>query len=454
MRILLTGATGLIGKELGKELVSEGHDLFVISRSLAKAREQLPFPCEVIRGDLTKEILHDERLQEVDAVINLLGEPIAGGRWNAERKKRIHDSRVIGTRNLVQSLKNAKLKVFVSGSAMGYYGDRGDELLSEDAGPGKDFLAQVCVDWENEVKILSCRKVFIRTSVVLANQGGALDKMLFPFRAGVGGPLGNGKQWMSWIHIKDIVGLFAFALNNEKVEGPLNGASPYPVRNREFSETLSRSLGRMMGPAVPVFVLKALFGEMGEVLVTSEQGDAKKALALGYRFHYEKLHDAFHDICAPFRDGEETFVTEQYVPEPPEKLFEFFRDPNNLESLTPEMLKFHIHKVSSTEIHQGTFIDYKLRVHGIPINWKSEIKDWKPPFSFIDDQLKGPYRQWTHLHEFRPFQGGTLMVDQVRYKLPMGFLGWLVASNFVRKDVENIFSFRRKYIANIKDGRK
>jgi len=453
MRILMTGATGLIGKELGKKLSLEGHDIFVVSRSIAKAREQLPFPCEVIRGDLTKEVLHDEKLKNIEAVVNLLGEPIADGRWNEERKKRIYDSRVTGTRNLIKSLPQ-DLKVFVSGSAMGYYGDGSERLLSEDSPAGEDFLSKVCLDWEAEAKKASCRKVFIRTSMVLAPHGGALEKMMFPFRLGLGGNLGDGKQWMSWIHLDDIVGLFAFALDNEKVEGPLNGAAPYPVRNHEFTQSLAGALGKKTGPAVPGLALKLLFGELADALLYSQQGDAKKAITLGYEFKYQKIQEALREICAPFRAGEEVFQAEQFIADPPEKVFEFFKDPNNLERITPELLNFHIEKVSTSEIQQGTRIDYKLKVHGFPMTWKTEINEWKPPFRFIDNQKAGPYVLWTHLHEFRPFQGGTLMVDHVRYKLPMGFFGWALGSNFVRKDIESIFSFRRKYIANIKDQRK
>jgi TIGR01777 family protein len=453
MKVLITGATGLIGKEIGKKLAENGHEIFIVSRSLAKARENLPFPCEVIRGDLTHEVIHDEKLKNIEGVINLLGEGIADGRWNEARKKRIYESRIEGTRNLIKSLPQ-ELKVCVSGSAMGFYGDGKESVLTEDSTAGDDFLAKVCVDWEAEAKKASGRKVFIRTSMVLSPDGGALEKMMFPFRLGLGGNLGDGKQWMSWIHIDDIVGLFVHALENENVQGPVNGCSPYPVRNHEFTQNLAGALGKGTGPAVPVLALKVLFGELAESLVYSQQGDAKKAITLGYKFKHEKLQEALRDICAPFKSGEERFYAEQFLAEPPEKVFEFFKDPNNLERITPELLNFHIAKVSTTDIGQGTLIDYKMKIRGIPLTWKTEIDEWKPPFKFVDNQTAGPYTLWHHTHEFKPFAGGTLMTDHVRYKLPMGFLGWAVAQNFVKKDVANIFSFRRKFIANLKDERK
>ncbi|MEK2645682.1 TIGR01777 family oxidoreductase [Bdellovibrio sp. BCCA] len=447
MRILITGATGLLGREIGKVLAEKGHHLLVVSRNLAKAREVLPFPCEIIVGDLNEGPLKDARLKTVEAVINLMGETVVE-RWNEEKKERIYNSRVIGTRNLVASLPT-DIKTFVSGSAIGYYGNCGSEFLYEEHNAGKDFLAKLCVDWEAEVEKAPGRKVCIRTGLVLSRYGGALDEMLFPFRAGVGGALGEGQQWMSWIHIKDIVGLFVFALENSKAHGPINGCAPLPVTNKEFSQTLAEAVGRSLGPSVPHMVLKLIYGETADVILSSIRGSAEKAEALGYEFHFHELKEALNEICAPFKAGEDVFLAEQFLPEPPEKVFPFFQDANNLEKITPPTLNFHIEKVSSPEITQGTLIDYRLKIHGIPARWKTEIDEWQPPYKFVDTQRFGPYRFWHHTHEFRPFCGGTLMVDRVRYRLPLGYLGWILGAKFVKKDVQNIFSFRRNYISTM-----
>lgn len=448
MRILMTGATGLLGREIGKVLAEKGHQLFVISRSLAKAREMLPFPCEVVVGDLNKGILKDPQLRSLDAVINLMGEPVFGTRWNTAKKENIYNSRIVGTRNLVASLPNT-IKTFISASAIGFYGHCEDEVLFEDHRSGKDFLAKVCVDWEQEAAQAPGRKVFIRTGIVLSLTGGALDQMFFPFRAGVGGVLGSGKQWMSWIHIKDIVGLFVFALENSKVEGPLNGIAPEPVTNRDFSEALVAALGKRLGPPVPSIALKFMFGEASEVIVSSIRGSAEKAQGLGFKFQYTELPAALREICAPFKGGNDVFYSEQFLPEPPEKVFPFFKDAHNLEKITPPTLNFKIKRMSSSEIQQGTEIDYKIKIHGIPAKWKTEIDEWQPPYKFVDNQKLGPYREWHHTHEFRPFCGGTLVVDKVRYRLPLGYVGWVLGTNFIHKDVEHIFSFRRKYISTI-----
>lgn len=447
MKVLITGATGLIGKEVGKLLALQGHEIFVISRDFKKAKELLPFPCHIIEGDLVKEPLRDERLQSVEAVINLMGEPIVEGRWTESKKERIYSSRIVATRHLVSSVP-ANLKVFVSGSAIGIYGDRQSEVISEEGPSGNDFLAKICVEWEAEGRRAPGRKVFLRTGIVLSQQGGALDQMLFPFRAGVGGVLASGEQWMSWIHLEDLVRMIAFALETPKVEGPLNGVAPHPANNREFSESLAEALGKSLGPRVPAFGLKILLGETAQVLLSSLRGSAQKAEALGFEFKYKTLAEALAEICAPFKAGEDIFYAEQFIPRPPEEVFSFFQDANNLEKITPPSLQFKIESISTEEMQQGTLIDYRLKIHGVPAKWKTEIDEWQPPRKFVDNQLSGPYKLWHHTHEFHPFCGGTLMTDRVRYILPLGGLGWLTAAALVRKDISKIFAHRRKFIAN------
>ncbi|QDK38082.1 TIGR01777 family oxidoreductase [Bdellovibrio sp. NC01] len=450
MNVLITGATGLIGRELGKALAEKGHRIYAVSRNEKKARETLPFPCEVITGDLMKGPIKDLRMNDIDAVINLMGEPVVGLRWSSDRKKKIYDSRVLGTRHLIESLPRT-VKVFVGGSAIGIYGDTKDLICDENTAPGKDFLAQLTVDWEKETAKASGRVSFIRTGIVLAPQGGAIDQMLFPFKAGVGGILGDGKQWMSWIHIKDIVGIFMMALENSKVHGPINGVAPHPVTNKEFSKELAEALGKPLALPVPKAALKLLYGEAAETILCSIRATTRAETEFHYEFHFRDLKEAFAEICTPHKQGEEIFYAEQFVNVQPQDLFPFFKDPHNLEQITPPTLNFAISKVSTKEIEQGTLIDYNLKIHGVPAKWKTEIDEWKPPFKFVDNQLKGPYTLWHHTHEFKPFCGGTLMIDRVRYKLPFGYFGWLAANKFVRKDVEGIFNFRREYIAKMSE---
>lgn len=450
MKILMTGATGMIGKKLGKKLVERGHEIWVISREAQKAREILPFPAHIVEWNLERGPVEDASLADIEAVVHLAGESVAGGRWTEERKEKILKSRTQGTRNLIESLPQ-EIKVFVTASATGYYGDRGDETLSETSEPGRDFLAQVCVAWEKEADRIFSRVVHLRTGLVLDRDEGALPKMLFPYRLGVGGVLGSGKQWMSWIHVEDLLEMYVWALENEKAHDVYNAVAPYPVRNREFSQTLVEALGgRILGPAVPGFALKLLMGEMSEIVLASQRVSAQKIVKQGFKFKYEALREALFEICEPFRKGEEVYSTEQFIPEPPEKVFPFFAEAKNLEEITPSLLNFHIHKMSSPEIHEGTLIDYRLKIRGVPASWKTRIDEWHPPIRFVDNQLRGPYKLWHHTHEFIPFAGGTLMTDRVRYKLPLGFAGWLAAGALVRGDVEKIFAHRRKVIARQK----
>lgn len=449
MNVLITGATGLIGKELGKALAEKGHNIIVISRNAKKAAMTLPFPCKVIEGDLLREPLNKEQLKDIEAVINLMGEPVVGTRWSEEQKKKIYDSRVVGTRNLISSLP-AQLKTFIGGSAIGFYGDCKDKVCEEHAPAASDFLAKVTADWEAESKKAPGRVALVRTGIVLSAHGGALEQMLFPFKAGLGGALGNGKQWMSWISIQDIVRLFVFALENEHAQGPLNGAAPHPVTNKQFSKTLAKSLDRPLGLSVPHLAIKALYGEAAQTITSSIRTSAQHVEALGFKFEHPYLAEYLHQLCAPWRSREEIFYAEQFIPLAPEQLFSFFKNPHNLEQITPPTLSFHIKKVSSEEIQQGTLIDYVLKIRGVPAKWKTEIGEWQPPFKFVDRQLRGPYQLWHHTHEFRPFCGGTLMTDRVRYKLPMGYLGWITAGAFVKSEVSQIFKYRREVISSLK----
>lgn len=452
MKILMTGATGLIGQELGLALAKQGHELVIVSRSREKALLYVPFPCEIIEGDLSNKPLQHATLNQIDGVIHLLGEGVAEKRWNPEQKKRILDSRVVSTRNLIASLKKAP-SVFVSASAIGYYGDRKDEELTEDSKPGTGFLPEVCIEWENEVdKVKSMGLVRVvkgRIGIVLSSHGGALDKMLPPFQAGVGGALGSGKQWMSWTHIDDIVGLFIMALMNEKVEGPVNFVAPEPAANNEFSKRLASTIHRMKAPNVPKLVLKTMFGELAQVLLASQKVSSAKAEKLGYKFKYPTLEKALQDVLRAQSVGEEVFEAKQYIPKKKEEIFPFFAEAKNLEEITPELLKFKVVGMSTPKIESGTLIDYQLIIRGVPARWRTRIEDWKPPTQFVDTALKGPYKLWHHTHTFEDLGHGTLMTDRVRYILPMGYLGWVAANSIVKNDVSGIFEFRRKKVAEI-----
>lgn len=298
MKILMTGVTGLIGKALCQKLKREDHTITGLSRSPEKNTKLVVD--EMLKWDGLSP-LPQEYLQGVDAVVHLAGEPVAEGRWTDERKKRIRDSRIVSTRNLVDAMQAGATKpgIFICGSAVGFYGDRADEVLEENSPAGTGFLADVCKDWEseaNKARALGVRVVEVRTGVVLAKDGGALKKMLPPFKMGVGGPIGNGSQWFPWIHLDDIVGLFDFALNNVSLNEPINGTAPAIVTNAEFTKQLGKVLHRPAFLPVPAFALNLLFGEMAVVLLASQRAVPKAAQAAGYKFQYPDLTPALENI--------------------------------------------------------------------------------------------------------------------------------------------------------------
>jgi len=299
MRAIVTGATGLVGSKLLSRLDHPA----VLSRDAAQAAATLGRDAATIfEWDPQREPAPAEAFQNVDVVFHLAGESVAEGRWTAEKKARIRDSRVLGTRNLVATLRQLERppRVLISASAVGYYGDRGDEILDETSSPGDDFLAQVSVDWEREALAAGeagIRVVTMRTGIVLSKDGGALAKMLTPFRLGLGSPLGSGRQWVPWIHIDDLVGLLLLAAERDDLQGPLNATVPTPVTNREFTKALGRAVHRpTFLPAVPEIVLRLGLGEFAGALLASIRAVPRRAEAAGYQFSHPRLDEALRDL--------------------------------------------------------------------------------------------------------------------------------------------------------------
>jgi hypothetical protein len=301
MRVTITGATGLIGPAVVAELRERGAQITVLSRNPQRAGNELQ--TEAVGWDPLEEAAPSAALAGRDAVVHLAGAPVAQ-RWSASARRAIRESRVRGTRNLIEGLRTTddRPRVLVSASAIGYYGPHGDEPLDEEAPPGEDFLAQVCVDWEAQARDgageLGMRSVQVRTGVVLDRHGGALAKMLTPFRLGVGGPVAGGRQWVSWIHRDDLVGLTLAALEDERWSGAVNATAPEPVTNRELSTALGRVLHRPSLLPVPALALRALYGEMAEIVTSGARVLPAKALVLGYRFRHPRLDEALRAALA------------------------------------------------------------------------------------------------------------------------------------------------------------
>ncbi len=289
----MTGATGLIGNALRASFDEKGYDVLIASRGEPKNDKYVKWSVE--QGIEEKDLA---KLEGIDAVVHLAGESISGLRWTDEKKKAIRDSRVNGTRTLLNSLTklNTKPKVLIAASAVGYYGDRADEELIETSGAGDTFLSDVAREWEAEsrrAEDMGIRTVLLRSGIVLSKDGGALGTMLTPFKFGVGGVIGSGEQWMSWISLDDVVGVVNFALENENLRGAVNNVAPNPVRNDEFTKTLGTVLYRPTFLPLPQFAVNFVLGEMGDaLLLDSTRAVPKRLKDAGYEFKYPVLKAA------------------------------------------------------------------------------------------------------------------------------------------------------------------
>jgi hypothetical protein len=298
MKVTLTGATGLIGTGIVRALRARGDAVTVLTREPDRARGALG-DVEAHAWRPLEEPAPAAALSGRDAVVHLAGEPV-GQRWNDESRHAIRASREVGTRNLVAGLAAAEDRpgVLVSASGVDYYGPRGDEPVTEDAPPGNDFLAQVCVAWEREAAAAGehgVRVALLRTGVVLEKAGGALSKMLPFFRLGVGGPVAGGRQYLPWIHADDIVGLYLAALDGADWQGPFNACAPEPATNRDFSHALGRALHRPAFAPVPGLAIHLLYGAMAEIVTTGQRAVPARALEHGYAFRHTDLEQALRD---------------------------------------------------------------------------------------------------------------------------------------------------------------
>lgn len=454
MRVLLTGGTGLIGTQLGIELVRRGHIITALTR---KGQPQaLIFPARCLAWDHLNPMplsVLCPGTDTFDAVIHLAGESVSQ-RWSKSAKQKIYDSRIKSSKALLETFKSSPKSlpsVWLNASAIGIYGDTADDVVDESA-PGKDdFLADVCKNWERSLTDLpdSVRTIFLRLGVVLSNEGGALPKMMLPFVYGLGGPLGHGRQFMSWIHIDDAVQGILQALDESSINGPVNIVAPEAVTNNQLTEALAAK-NRL--PAVfraPGFLLKLVLGEMSSMLLGSANVKPNVLIKSGFKFKFPDISTALNDLLAYSQpNGTRIFIARQWITGSPSENFPFFSAAENLETITPPWLNFRIVAKSTPDISEGTLIDYKLKIKGMPVRWRTRIENWDPPHKFVDTQLRGPYKTWHHTHRFEQLGQGTLMTDIVRYRMHAWPFGDF-ALPMVKNDVYSIFKYRRQVIEKI-----
>ena len=449
MNVAVTGSSGFVGRAVVEALLRRGLHVVALSR-----RSDGPLPPGAARRVFDPNAPEPNPLafDGVDAVVHLAGEPI-DGRWTAAKKQRIAESRILGTQHLVRSLAALEKPpgVLVAASAVGLYGSRGDEPLTEEAAPGAGFLASVVSGWEGAAlaaERLGIRTVLLRSGIVLGN-GGALAKMLPPFRAGFGGPFGTGRQFVPWIHIDDIAELIAFALEHDALRGAVNAVAPdYPTSAR-FAGALGNALGRPAFTPAPGFALRAALGKFAETILASQLVIPARALDAGFRWRFPELEPALQAIVAPYRpvSGVHTYHSALRVRRPLEEVFAFFADPHNLQRITPPMLQFGLIGIPGP-LERGAIYDYRLQLRGFSMSWRTLIAEVEPLREFVDVQLHGPYALWRHRHQFRPVDGGVEISDTVDYALPFAPVGEL-AHPLVNRDIGEIFRYRETAIGSL-----
>jgi uncharacterized protein (TIGR01777 family) len=297
MKIFISGGTGFVGTNLARYLLAKGHTIIATGTSSAHtsvSHENFRY----ISADTTQKGPWQDLLKDVDAQINLAGRTIFN-RWSERYKKQIYNSRILTTRHLVEALPDDKEVVLCSTSAVGYYGDRAEEIINEETPPGNDFLAKVSIDWEKEAFLAEkkgARVAVMRFGVVLGKNGGALARMIPAFKSFAGGPIGSGKQWFPWIHLEDLISAVMFIIENQDIKGPVNFCAPNPVRNRDFAKALGRILGRPSFLRAPSFMIRTLLGEMGTIVMSSQRVVPDRLLKNGFEFQYPDVEKALNNL--------------------------------------------------------------------------------------------------------------------------------------------------------------
>lgn len=464
----MTGATGFLGRASVLRLQRDGHQIVAWVRSPERARSLLGADVELCAASSGDDGMQ-RAIERADAVLNLAGEPLIGRRWTAARRAALVESRVGLTRRIADAIARSttRPRVLLSASGIGYYGDRGDDVLTEDSAPGDDFAARLCVDWEAaalQATAAGVRVVCLRLGVVLGRDGGPLAMMEPAFQLGLGGPQGSGRQFMAWIHLDDAAELIARALNDDRLQGPINVVAPEPVRNRDFATALGAALHRPAVLPVPAFALRLLFGEAALPIMASLRVVPGALQRAGFDYAFPDLAAALSDVTsdsglaiqaiathspAPVATSEyldarrPRYVLEASVAlsSPRSELFAFFSRAQNLGLMTPAKMAFEFVDVPQV-IAQGSRALYRLRVGGVALRWRTHIERWHPESFFVDTQEQGPYRAWWHEHHFEPRGERTHMIDRVFYAPPLGWLGRIANALFVKRQLRKVFGYR------------
>jgi uncharacterized protein (TIGR01777 family) len=477
MRVFITGATGFVGRALLLRLCRDGHQPVAWVRSLQRGRNLLGKACQLVEAPAdpaARALALKGALSGCEAVIHLAGENVLKGRWSARRKAQLIQSRIQTTDELVEAIKQQPTppKVMVAASAVGYYGDHAQAEVTEATPAGSGFLADLCVRWEAAARAVEgtgVRLVQPRIGVVLGHEGGMLATLLPLFMAGLGGPVGSGRQVLPWIHLHDLVDMVCTSLTAESWRGPFNAVSPQPVDNHAFTQAMATALGKPAKLPVPAWALRLLLGEAAEVALSSCRAMPQQALAWGFAHRYPSLDQALSGLLDPkvvqigcmTPQGPQP-VGEAYTERRPPRylleahtdlkqdraqVFEFFCRAENLGLMTPADMAMQIVGAPPDQVEVGTNIRYTLRLGPLPLRWRTRIAKWQVPALFVDAQEQGPYAAWWHEHRFTDLEAGTHMEDRVFYAIPASLIGRLVHALFIKQQLQRIFWYRASAIS-------
>jgi uncharacterized protein (TIGR01777 family) len=468
MRVLVTGATGLVGRALTLRLQRDGHQVVAMSRDLTRASFVLGPEVELLATGCSSDELA-AAMRHVDAVVNLAGDPLFSGRWDAAKKRRMVESRVGLTARLVRAMEasGAPPSVLVSASAVGIYGDAGERDCPEDAAPAADYLGRLAQDWEAAARgaeRLGVRVVLPRIGIVLDLSGGALLKMLPVFLTGGGGPLGSGRQWMSWVHLDDLLEMILTALHERRWSGAFNAVAPTPVRNAAFSSALGAALGRPAFLPAPSFAVRLALGEAAEVVLGGQRVLPERLREWGVQLAHPVLSEALGHLLAPrdairigaaeappdsaylrARGAAYHLAARTLVRGDPGELRSFFRDGRSLGPLTPGFISMEpVGESASGPIRAGDTLEYRVRVGPTPVAmpWLTLIEEVHDDGGFVDSAPRSPYASWWHVHTFQDVEGGVEVRDDAYYSPPLGPLGRLTHPLSVAPILRTVFACR------------
>jgi uncharacterized protein (TIGR01777 family) len=463
MRVLIAGATGFIGRALVPRLRRDGHSVVAWARSETRALSLLGADIDVISTAAGQDPL-THALSQCDAVVNLSGEPILGQRWTAARRAVLRESRIGATTQLVSAIEaaNPRPRVLVSTSAVGFYGNRGGEVLDESSASRDDFLSRLCVDWEaaaQHATAAGVRVVTLRSGVVLGRGGGALTQMLPPFKAGVGGPIGSGRQYFPWIHLRDMVELIATAVRDDRYAGPVNAVAPDLVTNKRFARALGHALRRPSVLPTPSAALRAIFGDAAVVLLASQRTEPSAARRNGFEWQFPTIDAALADVvrgdpvniarmttpAANAAGATYLLTASTQISAPADQVFAFFCRAGNLGLITPAAMQFRI-VGHVPQLSDGATVEYQMRFGPIPVRGRIRITGWNPPRSYVDVQEAGPYRVWRHEHQFTPNGQTTTIDDRVYYTPRLGALSGIVNRWLIAPHLREFFRYRAEVL--------